>query len=295
MTSGVACLKGSLLMRHWHSSQKRREPLVLPGSFGTDNIAMIIRGSTPFHLLSMTLLASVLLSGCDYYQYMPNMHQVPLLRAKGETRLAVAGSAGGMEWLGGSEASGAEFQSAYAVTNHLGLMFNSAKIKDSSGEDGTGGVGRLAEIGVGYFHPLGKHWVVEGFCGIGRGDVHYPYRTQPFWRSFAQPSIGYASRHFDIGVACRFAYLSTAETRTREYPFMHLVPNAFGPIDTSPGAGRMLFEPGMVIRVGGRSVKLQVQYCMSENLGRPMLMLKENFSVGLQLNINNSFRKRASD
>ncbi|MBK9176196.1 MAG: hypothetical protein IPM46_07645 [Flavobacteriales bacterium] len=256
---------------------------------------MTTREPSPQKLLVAALLASVLLSGCNYYQYMPNMQHVPLLRSKGEARLAVAGSVAGMEWLGGSEASGVEIQSAYALTNHLGLMFNSAQIKDSSGEDGTGGVGRVAELGVGYFHPLGKHWVVEGYVGIGRGEVHYPYRTLPFWRGFAQPSIGYASRNFDIGVACRFAYLSSGKTQMGEYPFMNLIPDAFGPIDTSPGAGRVMFEPGIIMRVGTKSLKLQVQYCMSENLGRPMLMLKENLSVGLQLNINSSFQKRALD
>lgn len=236
----------------------------------------------------------MLLTGCDQYQYMPNMQHVPLLRAKGETRLAVAGSTGGMDWLIGSEASGREFQSAYAVTNHLGLMFNSARVKDSSGEDGTGGVGRVAELGAGYFHPLGKHWVVEAYGGIGRGDVHYPYQTLPFWRGFAQPSIGYASTYFDIGVAGRFAYVTYGNVHYGKSPFLNLMPDAFGSIDTSPGPGRMLFEPGIIMRVGARSVKLQVQYCMSENLGRPMLMLKENLSAGLQLNINNAFQKRVS-
>ncbi len=232
-----------------------------------------------------------LLTGCSHCYYMPNMQQVPLFRARGEARLACASSSGGQDQLGQAEASGLELQSAYAVTDHIGLMLNALRLHDSS-EDGTRGTGRLIEGGVGYYHVLWDHLVFEGYAGAGRGDVRYADHQVAFSRGFVQPSIGFASRNFDIAVVGRFCYLDYGDPSSPSNAFTG--GGALDPLileQLTPQ--RWLIEPGFVLRAGSRSVKLQLQYCHAKNLGEPLKMIVENVSFGLQLNFNNSFAPRA--
>ena len=229
-----------------------------------------------------TLLAAglLLLSSCSRYYYMPNMHNVPLLRAKGEGRLAIAESSDAAIY---AEVSGVELQASAAVTDRLGVMLNAAWFTSMYSNS----TGRIVEAGLGRYHTIGRHGVLECYGGLGRGEVVNEGDRTPLWRTFAQPSIGYASRHFDVALTTRFCMLWHDRTQVDGA----LPPEMMEVLDVS-GKPRMLIEPGLVLRAGFRSVKLQIQYVNSSNQGRPMPMLHENISVGLQFNINNSLRRR---
>jgi hypothetical protein len=216
---------------------------------------------------------------------MPNMHQVPLLREKGEARIAYAGSTESVDIYG--EVSGSELQASAAVSDKIGVMLNGAVFTSAYSE----GRGRFVEAGAGRLLPLGPHWTAEMYAGIGRGDVAYEGERTAMWRLFSQPSIGYASRNFDFAVTARLCYLDHDKMRFTSGP-SNLSGEALASMQQELTGGRMLIEPGFVLRAGTRSFKLQIQYAHSTNLGRPLSMLDNNISVGFQLNLNNSFRKR---
>ncbi len=234
---------------------------------------------------ALLLTIPVLLGACSQYYYMPNMHQVPLLREKGETRIAGSASAESLEPY--NEVNGTELQFSSAVTDKTGVMLNGAAYTSPHSE----GRGRFIEAGAGRYLVLGRHWTAEGYAGIGRGEVSYSGERTALWRLFAQPSIGYASRNFDFAITTRLCYVDHDKTQiTVGHP--NLSDEAYSALQNEIAHGRMLLEPGFLLRTGTRAVKLQLQYAYSANLGRRLSMLKENISIGLHLNINNSFQKR---
>lgn len=233
---------------------------------------------------ALLLILPLSLSSCSHYYYMPNMQQLPLLREKGEVRLAYASSRESANL--DAEVNGHEFQASGAVTDKVGVMLNSASFTSPWSE----GKGRLIEVGAGRFAALGPHWTAEACAGIGRGEVVYSGEQTALWRLFAQPSIGYASRNFDFAITTRFNYLDFDSPRlTTVYPLRSEESDAA--LENQAAHGRFLVEPGFVLRAGTRTVKLQIQYVHSSNLSRPLPMLEDNISIGLHLNINNGFKK----
>lgn len=242
-----------------------------------------------------TAIPALLLGSCNAYLYMPNMHQVPLLREKGEARLAYAGSSsrnGPLIIFNEDGASGTELQAAYAVSDHWGLMVNGASVH--ANDKTSYGRGRLIEAGVGRFYPLGRHFTAEGYAGLGRGDVRYVYGKFPFWRLFAQPSIGYASRNFDFAITARLCYLDHDQAGSASLSTAPGGTWESAQVASELGNGRLMLEPGFVLRAGTRVLKFQIQYVHSTNLGRPLTMLEDNLSMGVQLNINNAFKRAKS-
>ena len=66
---------------------------------------------------AIIILISVLVTGCTQYYYVPNIQNVPLFREKNEYRATVAIGAG-------DESSCTEIQTAYSVTDNIGVMAN---------------------------------------------------------------------------------------------------------------------------------------------------------------------------
>lgn len=233
---------------------------------------------------------AVLAGGCSTQYYMPNMQQVPLLREMGEGRGAVA-----LVSDATGDASGFDVQASAAVTDHTGLLFNACHYRGGDREYRSSHQvnGWMVDGGVGRFQPLGRHWVAEGYGGFTYGGMNaseYEYRsTLNFWRGFVQPSIGYASRNFDFAVAARLCYVDHFNATVN-----WLVPGEhyLYELNAVLNDGRFLFEPGALLRFGTRYLKVQVQFVHAFNLSAPMPYLEENWSLGLQLNLNNSFAPR---
>lgn len=240
--------------------------------------------------LGLAVWATVLclLNGCATY-YKPNSQNVPLFQERGEVRAVVGANKGGPSW---GEAEGRDFQGAYAVTNHLGVMANMFFISDADDWSGDTGKGRLVECGVGYFSPLSGHWVFETYGGAGLGKLT---RIGTFGRTsvsarrvFLQPSIGYASRGFDAALSlrmCGLTYSGIPEV-PMDYEGEHMA-QALRDARSS-----ILVEPAFTIRAGWEYLKLQLQIGQSRNLTHPDFAQGDRYvSLGAYVTSKNSYKK----
>ena len=76
--------------------------------------------------ISVIVLFVIILTGCTHYYYAPNVQNVPLFTGKNEFRLS--GQFGYTVWdlieLGDQQTTCIDLQSAYSLTNNIGLMIN---------------------------------------------------------------------------------------------------------------------------------------------------------------------------
>lgn len=158
--------KGMLrpVFRHSNCSQLRQL------TFNCGNKILLLRlASMPFkplYLACFIFIASALFVSCSSV-YMPNVPNSPMLSAKNEIH------ASGHVSLKGN----LSFNTAYAVSDHIGVLFNGAFIdqnrrkKDFSQD--------LVEGGVGYFTTFGKdnQRILEIYGGLGAGTTKRLYRS----------------------------------------------------------------------------------------------------------------------
>ncbi len=220
------------------------------------------------HQVCPILLAGlvVLVSSCSHVYYMPNMQHVPLLEEKGD----VSASADLVE----SEYSeGFELQGAYAVGDHVAVMGGYTRMFSTENDLISG---RYYEGGAGSYWRFGKHGIAEAFLNVGSGLISSSQLTSSFLKFNVQPAIGYTSKNFEAAVAIRLARIDISiEDDDRERYFQE-----------DPNVGSwFLIEPGAVIRVGSKNLKLQIQYCRSFGHEEALLMLRQNFSLGLQFSL----------
>ncbi len=119
-----------------------------------------------FNTLSFLVITTAFLASCSSV-YMPNVPNSPMLSAKNEIH------ASGHLSLKGN----LSFNTAYAVSDHVGVLFNAAfidqskKKKDFSQD--------LVEAGAGYYTTFGKenNRIFEIYGGFGTGNTRVNYRT----------------------------------------------------------------------------------------------------------------------
>lgn len=98
--------------------------------------------------------------------YMPNVPNTPMLSSKGE-------------FSGGAHISlkgNGNFNGAYAVSNHLGLLLSGAYMKNErTNKDFEH---KLIEAGAGYFDTFGPdhNRIIEVYAGVGSGNTLRTYR-----------------------------------------------------------------------------------------------------------------------
>ena len=119
-----------------------------------------------FNAFSFLAITSIFLASCSSV-YMPNVPNSPMLSAKNEI------SASGHISLKGN----LSFNTAYAVSDHIGVLFNGAfinqtKRKKDFSQD-------LVEGGAGYYTTFGKDnkRILEIYGGFGTGTTERIYRT----------------------------------------------------------------------------------------------------------------------
>jgi hypothetical protein len=133
--------------------------------------------------------------------YVPNSFNSPLLRNKGDGQVNVAFGT-----------SGYEVQTAYAITNHIGVMANwhllYSKSYDTIKEQRS-----LAELGFGYTERHSDNGMFEIFAGAGLGSVPADFKyssyngtqTTQLTRIFIQPSLGFYNDWLDMSIISRLA------------------------------------------------------------------------------------------
>lgn len=115
--------------------------------------------------LSLILLG-ILATSCSSI-YMPNVPNSPMLSAKNEIH------ASGHVSLKGN----LSFNTAYAVSEHVGVLFNGAFIDQSQKKKDFNQ--DLVELGGGYYTTFGANndRIFEAYAGFGRGTTNRTYRT----------------------------------------------------------------------------------------------------------------------
>ncbi|MCK5853333.1 hypothetical protein KAH27_09930 [bacterium] len=224
-------------------------------------------------------VAVVLLSSCTHSYYAPNTHMVPMFEKKGE--LIVTGAVGASHQLDYIDYDDCvetfEFQSAYALTDNIGILANGYYAYSDVGEEYSKGY--IFEAGAGYFKSLNHLFVFETYGGFGFGNVENRYRISYYnnqaisnldiIKYFVQPSIGLTTRYFDMAISTKFSGLnylnfsypnhenSMPEEDLKDLDYIER--NSFS----------LLFEPAATIRLGYKNVKLQYQIGMSFNITNP--------------------------
>jgi hypothetical protein len=239
---------------------------------------------TQHALRGIALAASLLTASCSPIYYIPNSQNVPMLHTVGEANFTLAGNA-----------SQAEVQAAYAPVEHLGLMLNGALYVPQDADNGDGGRGKLGELGVGYYAPIGTHFVFESYGLLGAGTVDndrpssvvdYPNTTGKMHvnvlRFGLQPSIALRTKYFQAAISSRLMSLNYSGLRGDL--------NYFGQDQaTYLAANRssMLLEPAITIRGGLDHVKLQLQYLQSFNFTHADFRQQRSLlSVGINLDLD---------
>lgn len=159
--------------------------------------------------LALATLAVLWLSSCKTAYY-PTTHNSPMLNNKGEFQISGILGTGNLE-----------LQTAYAITNNIGIMVNGSyfnedreiKIDDEVSEITL--THNLIEAGMGYFTKFGGLGKFEVFAGGGVGNVPANYReityvfdgtqTDKMTKFFVQPSVGIGSDFLDFSGGVRIS------------------------------------------------------------------------------------------
>lgn len=253
------------------------------GPFRTNSIVNIIRRKSSASvkaIIGITITFSI--SSCSHYYYAPNSNFTPLFTEKNEVSLNLHGSLGG-------EHGGGEFQGAYALGEHLGVMgsiFSATGEEGSSGsedsrydkEDTEAGEGTYYEAALGYFTALNKDdkyrkAVFEIYGGLGKGNVSNTfgaYRSveNSFTKLFVQPSLGYKSKAFDIAFSGKLSMVNVAlKGNSTGQSIDQTDLKAIHFIEDHPQS--LMWEPALVAQVGWTPIKLKMQLTGSRNLTHP--------------------------
>jgi hypothetical protein len=221
------------------------------------------------------------LSAC-HSVYVPNGRNSPMFSGDGELQMSGALTTGDFaSGLSGKNLD-FDFQTAFSLTEHLGLMGNYS----------------LTDAGHHYRHPplYRHHWFAEGgigyysntdktcfeiFSGFGRGYGNTTYEDKcsfpipdpdtRYARFFLQPALGWKGRYHLLSIISRFSIVHFSK---------------YGPIQEP--ASVFFFEPGVLGKfnmVNNRLyIKWQAGFSMSASDGYPGSCLDHvpvNFSFGL--------------
>jgi hypothetical protein len=223
------------------------------------------------------VFAGLLLSSCGSVYYAPNTQNVTLFQEKGDAKLSVGIS------TGEDVQKAFELQSAYAITDHVGIMANFYRVKQDAGG------GTLIELGGGYFQPLADKLVFETYGGISYAQVfnNRDETTQltDFTRYFVQPAIGFTTNFFDVAFSTRFAVLNYHKVELQELPVTYQQGLPF--VHLSSNRVQFLFEPALTLRAGWKNVKVQGQVGLSKNLADDNFDMDNlNFNIGLYISLS---------
>lgn len=226
--------------------------------------------------------------GCGQQYYTPNAVHQPMLTQKGEARLS-----GGLAL--GDQTQGIDIQTAYAVSNKIGLMVNGFITNADGKYDKRGGW--LVEAGVGRYKKLGKWGYADVYGGLGRGQVNNlivndtlgNFISQSgigFVRAFVQPSIGIHTTYFDMGFAVRCVGMRYS-TFTRPE-----APNYYNFVEyySISQRGFIGYEPAIMLRGGFKRIQFQSQLGLSY-INLPVPYGKFNFQLGASIPLHFEAKK----
>lgn len=211
------------------------------------------------------LLISFFQFGCAPV-YVPTVINQPLFAEKGDFRASLHGGI-----------SGWDLQSAYALTDHIGIMAQGSFENYNSDESDNYHHHAFGEVGGGYFKTMGPFGRLEAYGGAGIGKINVlngsgyleDYSDAILGKVFIQPGIGISSDYVDLSFASRFVWADI--------------------LDESVHHNRFFYEPAITGKVGYKNVKGVLQVGFSAPLGKKALDFAYQpfiISFGIQTNFN---------
>jgi hypothetical protein len=251
-------------------------------------------------IFSVALMMLIILMGCSFphYYYSPNSQNVPLFKDSNHFSGLIAGSSGVVNKC-------LELQAGYSFQGHMALTGNFMIGGQNNDGDNYQDYSKINyfEGAAGYYNSFGNIGVFELYGGLGRGSQHHVFAYKEYvsgqgweWvpdgsadlmysRIFVQPDIGIKLKWLEAAVSCRLSSLNFS--RINVYNSVHRLDE----LNTiSQNSTPWLLEPAITFRVGGESVKAQVQLVSSNNLSNSRMKFEDfRFNVGLQVNL---FKKK---
>ncbi len=255
-----------------------------------------------FKYFSCVCLWAIILtnSGCITL-YKPNSLHSPLLKEKGElaTEAAVGISGNGLY----------NFQTAYAVSNHVGVLANGMYHQRKT-DNQSGGYEKLniffAEGGVGYFSKIAENeeGLFQCFGGGGygtsssriSGEASTPEVSAEFFNVFVQPGLAYIDEGYELAFDVRANYVRLFNIQAFLYDKFEWWNTDY--IYTSGASLDFVnLEPAVTLKAGGERLKgiLQIGAVIPTvnakdyfhvNTSSMLLAPLMKFSVGINYSIN---------
>jgi hypothetical protein len=227
------------------------------------------------------LFPAVLLCSCSHYYYVANVQNVPLFREKNELRFS--GTIGG-----GDESECIEIQTAYSLSNKVGIMANYMHAKGGDVSDYDYGKGNYFDGAIGYYKPIKEYGVFEIYGGLGRGSQHHQYGSGSssdlsFTKLFIQPSFGMTFNFLDVAISTRICRLSYTDINNNTSGNTGYGEDLYALSDKS----HFFLEPAITLRGGWKNIKVQLQFVYAIYLNSPQLYFGEeaHLSAGLSFAI----------
>lgn len=235
--------------------------------------------------------------------YSPSMQNAPLLQEKNEVRATVGIS---------------DFQAAYAVTDHVGVMLNGYYNNGSSSftYDSYDPYGystykeqnsKHIEGGAGMFNKLNDKVLVEAYSGFGFGNTTLKKFEQDsmnaipsmrnrfsadYMRFFIQPAIGYSLDNFDFAFSTRILLQKYYNINTFGYTPIELYDDKLYQIDQPYF---FFLEPALTMRFGYKYVKFQAQAILSYKYNVDRLnYMPLIFNVGIHVDLAKRWNTKKS-
>jgi hypothetical protein len=252
--------------------------------------------------IGIILFPAVLLSSCSHYYYVANIQNVPLFKEKNEFRFSGA-------YAFGSESSCGEIQTAYSLTNNIGIMADYMHAKGGVIADKDYGKGNYYDGAIGYYKPIGEYGVFEIYGGLGGGSQHHEYSSfrydditgtyhdfydgksdLSFINIFMQPSLGATFNFIDVAFSTRACRVSFTKIEKNIYGNTNL----YDEINTLSDNSHWYLEPAITFRAGWKYIKIQLQASYVGYLNRSKLYYfgeEYHFSAGLYVTLAKRLKK----
>ncbi len=259
----------------------------------TDNFIMLKKSNLIKYLTKIIrlFLFLIIYSSCSSGIYNPNSLNTPMLIQKNNTKLNLAVGT-----------SGFDLQTAYAVTNQIGIMANGAitnydahysdfKLLGISHPTDEKHRETFGELGIGFFSKkdTATTWRWEIYGGYGEGKTIQTMQTDgtlvfqsPYQKYFFQPALGNISGEFEFIWAFRYSYLTLGEI------------DWIGNVSNRRTIATNVLEPSFTARRGWKNIKFfyQISAIVSSDLGTTIKLVDPHtlpirFQIGVNVSLNN--------
>ncbi len=231
------------------------------------------------------LFLAFIAASCTHNYYVPISPIVPLIQEQGEFHASAS--------LGtGNEVTIRSAQVAYAPFEHLAFAFNANYLVGGELSEKEWGKGYHSELAVGYFKPLGRLGVFEGYAGYGHsvqkhsysgGSVSNGWSKLSYNSFFLQPNIGFRHKNFEAAFSSKLSSLSFYNIHNN-VSMNNIHSYYIDTIASNPNA--FLFEPDFTIRCGFRQFKVMMQFSKLYFLSSQPLHFDEfNFGIGIHYSL----------